>query len=119
MANWYLVLLRLPSVQPRSDVTLNELDPCHLNIQYHPIFLLFSPCLLRETFSVGPALGNIAPCGLRLQRCNDPAVSSSEKGASKNLERMARAAIIRPDEALRREDTGSKYPTEEQQSMGE
>ena len=40
-------------------------------------------------------------------------------GASKNLERMARAAIIRPDEALRREDTGSKYPTEEQQSMGE
>ena len=40
-------------------------------------------------------------------------------GASKNLERMARAAIIRPDEALRREDTGSKYPTEEKQSMGE
>ncbi|HMQ77871.1 MAG TPA: DDE-type integrase/transposase/recombinase [Flavobacteriales bacterium] len=40
-------------------------------------------------------------------------------GASKNLERMARAAIIRPDEALRREDTGTKYPTEEQQSMGE
>lgn len=32
---------------------------------------------------------------------------------------MARATIIRPDEALRKEDPGTKYLTEEQQNMGE
>jgi hypothetical protein len=36
---------------------------------------------------------------------------SKFRGASKNLERMARATIIRPHEGLRREDTGTKYPT--------
>jgi len=41
------------------------------------------------------------------------------KGASKYLERMAHAAIVRSDEAFRREDTGTKYPTEEQRSMTE
>ena len=37
--------------------------------------------------------------------------------ASKNLERMARAAIVRSNEAPRSEDTGTKYPTEGQRSM--
>ena len=41
----------------------------------------------------------------------------SLKGASKYLERMARVAILDPDEARRREDTGTKSPTEEQRSM--
>ena len=41
------------------------------------------------------------------------------KGGLKYLERMARMAIVRPDKARRREDTGTKYPTEEQRRMGE
>jgi hypothetical protein len=41
------------------------------------------------------------------------------EGTSKNLERMAHAAIVRSDEALRKEDTETKYPTEEQRSMTE
>jgi hypothetical protein len=56
------------------------------------------------------------PSSRRRSRLRKP---RSLTGASKNLERMARAAIIRPDEALRGEDTGTKYPTEEHQSMGE
>jgi hypothetical protein len=32
---------------------------------------------------------------------------------------MAHAAIVRSDEALRKEDTETKYPTEEQRSMTE
>ena len=38
-------------------------------------------------------------------------------GASKNLERMARAAIGRSNEAPRREDIGPKYATGVQRSM--
>jgi hypothetical protein len=41
------------------------------------------------------------------------------KGTSKNLERMARMSIVRPDKTRRRADTGTKYPTEEQRSMAE
>ena len=36
------------------------------------------------------------------------------KGTSKNLERMAHGFILLPNEARRREDTGTKYPTKEQ-----
>ncbi len=54
-----------------------------------------------------------------VQQVEFPVLLASRQGASKNLERMARAAIVRPDEALRRADTGTMYPTEEQRSMGE
>ena len=33
----------------------------HWDLQYHPIRLLLSPCLLHETCSVGPALGSSFP----------------------------------------------------------
>lgn len=46
-------------------------------------------------------------------------VQASLKGTSKNLERMARMSIVRPDKTRRRADTGTKYPTEEQRSMAE
>jgi hypothetical protein len=36
-----------------------------------------------------------------------------------SLERMAHAAVVRSDEAQRGEDTGTKYPIEEQRSMTE
>ena len=39
------------------------------------------------------------------------------KGALKNLERMARVAIVRPTEVPRREDTGTKYATKGQRTM--
>ena len=40
-------------------------------------------------------------------------------GGSKYLERMARAAIVRPDKAPRSKDTGTKYPAERQRGMAE
>ncbi len=41
------------------------------------------------------------------------------QGSSRNLERMSRMTIVRPDKARRRADTGTKYPTEEQRSMAD
>ena len=41
------------------------------------------------------------------------------EGSSKNLARMSRVTIYLPDEAGRRTDTGTKYPTEEQRSMAD
>ena len=49
--------------------------------------------------------------------CYEAGTKLTCKGDAKNLERMARAAIVRPNEAPRREDTGTKFPTEGQQNM--
>ena len=78
------------------------------------------------TSAVTPAM--LHPCGLSYEKivAHHPPIPEDEmvingpeqpKGASKNLERMARAAIVRSNGAPRREDIGSKYPTGGQRSM--